>query len=191
MKSFKLTLSILLAVLCAVPSMAQESLQAKYDNMLENTETWEQYKMIPRTTLNGFWSEVYDSLRSNESQIETLKEQIITEKAATVAANASAAEVQAKLDDSLNLNDSINFLGISFSKVGYHLLVWSVIVILAALGAIAYFMFMRSNRVTVRVKNEYDSLNDEFEEQKNKARESQVKLKRELQTALNALNERR
>lgn len=191
MKSFKLTLSTLFAVLCTIPSLAQESLQAKYDNMLENTETWEQYKMIPRTTLNGFWSEVSDTLRANKAQIVTLKEQVIAEKAATLAASADAAQVQDKLDESLNLNDSISFLGISFSKVGYHLLVWSIIVILAALGAISYFMFMRSNRVTVRVKNEYDTLNDEFEEQKNKARESQAKLKRELQTALNALNERR
>ncbi len=50
---------------------------------------------------------------------------------------------------------------------------------------------MRSNRVTSKVKKEFEALNTEYEEHKTKARESQVKLKKELQTAVNQLNERR
>ncbi|MEQ9022021.1 MAG: hypothetical protein RLN82_04575, partial [Pseudomonadales bacterium] len=101
------------------------------------------------------------------------------------------AEVQARLDESLELNDTIYFLGIPFSKVGYHIMVWVIIIALAVLGVMAYFMFIRSNSVTKRAKREFDSLQAEYEEHKTKARETQVKLKRELQTAVNQLNERR
>lgn len=191
MKSLKFNL--ILSFICAIviQSVAQESLQEKYDNMLESTETYEQYKVIPRTNLNGFWAEVKDSLSQSAQTIRELRNQAADQQANTISHLAKVDDLQSQLDESLNLNDSIYFIGIPFSKVGYHLMVWLIIVVLAVLGVISYFMFMRSNRVTTRVKKEHETLIEEFEEHKSKAREAQIKLKRELQTAVNQLNERR
>lgn len=191
MNSFRLILITLFISILVFKSTAQETLQAKYVNMLETTETYEQYKVIPRTTLNAFWSEVSDSLSQNSRTINELTLNIAGEKAKAIAAEASMNETQAQLEESLNKNDSISFLKISFSKTGYHLLVWLIILVLAVLGAIAYLMFVRSNKVTIRVRQDHDELLKEFDAHKDKAREAQVKLKRELQTALNQLNERR
>ncbi len=191
MKSLKF--SLILSFVCAIviQSVAQESLQEKYDNMLESTETYEQYKVIPRTSLNGFWAEVKDSLNQSTQTIRELRNQAADQQANTISQLAKVDDLQSQLDESLNLNDTIYFIGIPFSKVGYHLMVWLIIVVLAVLGVICYFMFMRSNRVTTRVKKEHETLIEEFEEHKSKAREAQIKLKRELQTAVNQLNERR
>ncbi|MEQ8904731.1 hypothetical protein [Ekhidna sp.] len=189
MKNLVLTLSIL--VLFIVPTFAQETLQDKYDAMLEETETYEQYKVIPRTRLNAFWSEAMDSLNLKQRSIRELRSETADAKSLAQQARGELAEVQARLDESLELNDTIYFLGIPFSKVGYHIMVWVIIIALAVLGVMAYFMFIRSNSVTKRAKREFDSLQAEYEEHKTKARETQVKLKRELQTAVNQLNERR
>ncbi|SNT12305.1 hypothetical protein SAMN05421640_2379 [Ekhidna lutea] len=190
MKNLILTLSII-AVFIVSPTFGQESLQEKYDAILENNETYERYKVIPRTDLNAFWSEVSDTLNQKQQKIQQLQTE--TQDAISKAQQASAelSDVQAKLDESLELNDTIYFLGIPFSKVGYHIMVWIIIAALAVLGVMAYFMFMRSNSVTSKTKREFGALQAEFEAHKTKARETQVKLKRELQTAVNQLNERR
>ena len=94
------------------------------------------------------------------------------------------------LDASLAQNGSIDFLGLSLSKLSYHIIVWSLILILTGLGLFAYTMFFRSNKLTVRHRKELEDLEREFERHKQAAREKQVKLKRELQTAINRLDSR-
>lgn len=172
-------------------SFGQETLQEKYDDMIESTETYEQYKVIPRSRLDGFWTEVTDSIKRNEAIQKNQQNTILEQQAENVRVAAVAKDFEAQLSESLDLNDTIYFLGIPFSKVGYHLMVWLIIVVLAVLGVLSYLMFLRSNRVTTRVKKEHEELIVEFDAHKDKARETQVKLKRELQTALNNLNERR
>lgn len=190
MKNLSLTFFSIIVFTCTFSSSAQ-SLKQKYDDMLENTETYEQYKVIPRTDLNAFWSEVADSLDQKQRKIQQLQSETQDAKALAQQARAELSDVQSKLDESLELNDTIYFMGIPFSKVGYHIMVWVIIIALAVLAVIAYFMFMRSNSVTTRTRREHEALQAEFEEHKTKAREQQVKLKRELQTAINKLNERR
>lgn len=191
MKSLRLSLILTFACAIIFQSAGQETLREKYDDMLESTETYEQYKVIPRTKLNSLWAEVQDTLNQNSRTIRDLRSQRLDLQSTIETQKAETADLQSQLDESLNLNDTIYFLGIPFSKVGYHIMVWLIIIVLAILGAISYLMYMRSNRVTTRVKREHESLNSEFEEHKAKAREAQVKLKRELQTAVNQLNERR
>lgn len=191
MKNLRLILSTLVLFTLILPSAAQQTLQEKYDEMLEDTETYEQYKVIPRTRLNAFWKEVSDSLNQNKKRILELDKQRVDTQELADQSRSELGEVQAKLDESLELNDTIYFLGIPFSKLGYHIMVWAIIAVLAVLGVMAYFMFIRSNTVTSKTRREFETLQAEYEEHKNKAREKQVKLKRELQTAINQLNERR
>lgn len=191
MKSLKISLILLFAYVATPQSFGQETLQEKYDDMIESTETYEQYKVIPRSRLDGFWTEVTDSIKRNEAIQKNQQNTILEQQAENVRVAAVAKDFEAQLSESLDLNDTIYFLGIPFSKVGYHLMVWLIIVVLAVLGVLSYLMFLRSNRVTTRVKKEHEELIVEFDAHKDKARETQVKLKRELQTALNNLNERR
>ncbi len=191
MKSLLLTLILTASYALNSLTYGQNSLKEKYDNMIETTETYEQYKVIPRTRIDAFWAEVSDSLSRNNRTVYDLRQKIQEQQASITTSEAQVSDLSNQLSESLNQNDSINFLGISFSKVGYHLMVWLIIVALAVLGVISYLMFMRSNRVTTRVKKEHEELIAEFDAHKDKARETQVKLKRELQTAINNLNERR
>lgn len=191
MKNLKLIISLISFFVIITQAFSQESLQAKYDNLLENTETFQQYKVIPRTSLNAFWSETTDSLSLAKSQIRDLKSNVSTQKDSIQSLNVSVSGLQSSLDESLNMNDSISLLGISFSKLGYHILVWSIIIALAVLGIFAYLLFLRSNGQTSRFRRDMESLRSEFEAHKEAALAKQLKLKRELQTAINQLSEKR
>lgn len=167
----------------------QDSLERKYQNMIETTETFNQYKVIPRTTIDGFWSEVLDSLRDHNATISSLRSEIAAQKDTISSLSSAKLELKAQLDESLTQNDSIAFFGMNVFKITYHFIVWGIIIVLAVLAVLAYTMFIKSNRVTVRSRKELDALQREYEDHKSKARETQVKLKRELQTSINKMEE--
>ena len=176
-------------MLCGVLSFGQESLNDKYQDMLETTETFQQYKVIPRTTIDAFWAEVTDSLKSNSVAYKQLFDQAAYQKKRMAEVSAERDDLHVKLDESLALMDSISFLGINLSKTAYHIIVWTIIVLLLVGMAIVYMMFLKGNRVTSKSTKELTLVTSEFEEYKNQSREKQVKLKRELQTAINTIDE--
>ena len=181
-----LTTSMLFACLYAV---GQDSLNAKYQNMIETTETFNQYKVIPRTRIDAFWTEVMDSLRDGSATIKALRQEIAVQIDTISSLSSANTSIQSQLDESLTLNDSIAFVGVNLSKTTYHLIVWGIIVVLAVLAVVVYMMYLKSNRVTVRSNRELETLHSQFEDHKSKARETQVKLKRELQTSINKIEE--
>lgn len=168
---------------------AQTSLRQQYLDMLEKTETFERYKVIPKTTLDNFYGQVADSVTQGLTTITELRSRIKRQQAQLDSLNASLKSVKSQLAASEKINDTIHFIGIPFKKVGYHLIVWGIILALAGLALIAYFMFIRSNQVTSKSKKELEAIKTQFDAHKDKAREQQVKLKRELQTAVNTIDE--
>ena len=190
MNHLKLTLGFLSLVFLN-PLQSQEPLRQKYENMIETSETYDQYKVIPRTTIDAFWAEVSDTLRQNKARMKQLSIALNQQQTSAAELNERVIELQTSLNANLNQKDSIEFMGITFSKLSYHIMVWSIILILAIVAVLAYLMFLRSNKVTTRVKQAHESLAAEFDDHRNSAREKQAKLKRELQTAINQLNERR
>lgn len=191
MRYLILSSSFLLFFFLSDHCFSQVTLQEKYEQLLDRTETFKEYKVIPSASLNQFWLEAQDSLVKNAGQIVRMRAMISVQQDTILSLRGKNQEQKAELDESLMLNDSIQFMGVRFSEFSYHLLVWSIIIVLTVLGLLAYFMFLTGNKVTSRTKREIESLNAEFEDHKAKARETQVKLKRELQTAVNTLNERR
>jgi hypothetical protein len=191
MNFLKFTFSLIAIFIITIQSFSQDSLQVKYDALIEKSETFQHYKVIPKTSLDAFWSESVDSLNRAKSKINDLQLKVTSQKDSIRTLNYSTGGIQLRLDESLKVNDSIHFMGIPFSKWVYHIMVWLIIIVLALLGLMGYFMYLRSNRLTSRFKRELEGLTNEFESHKDQAREKQMKLKRELQTAVNQLSERR
>lgn len=191
MKNLHLLLSLTFTFFIVLGSFGQDSLQSKYNKMIDETETFKQFKLIPKTDLDRFWSETVDSLNTASVKIKDLNTKVIVQEDSIQSLKVKVSSVEATLSESLEMNDSINFLGIALTKLAYHILVWAIIIVLAVFTGIVYMMFLRSNKQTTKFKREVESLTTELENHKDKAREQQMKLKRELQTAMNQLNERR
>ncbi|MEM0940105.1 MAG: hypothetical protein AAF600_08280 [Bacteroidota bacterium] len=169
----------------------ERSLSEKYQILIQTSESYNQYKVIPEANMDAFWSEVMDSLTRNNQKMQSLSSQLSDQKEAIDSLNSIKIQLNRELEESLAYNDSISFLGISFTKLGYHVIVWGIIFILTILGMIIYFMFLKSNKVTIRSKKELEEVKTSYEQHKNKARQHEIKLKRELQTAINTLEETR
>ena len=68
---------------------------------------------------------------------------------------------------------------------------WTIIIGLGTGMVLTYLMFMRNNSITTETRRAFKSLESQFDEHREMTRETQAKLKRELQTALNTLSEQR
>jgi len=167
------------------------TLNGKWNSMLESSETFKEYKVIRQSRLNYFWKEVIDSINTQNAKIDQLSKQVSNQKLEISSRDNEINDLKVKLDVSNQKNDSIEFFGIQFSKGAYHILVWSIIIGLVAFLLILFTMYKRSHSVTSRAQKDYQQVFNELEDFKNRAREKEIKLKRELQTAVNSLEEAR
>ena len=187
MKNLRPILSFTLPIILLFSVSGQESLQEEYDYLIRDTETYEQYKVIPKTRLDQFWALVMDSVSVKNQGISNLKIKLSYEQKVVAGLKAEAEQFQRELNNSLTKNSSINFFGLSLSKSSYQMIVWAIIIILLFVAGLAYSMYLRSNRLTVLHRKRLEEVELEYEQHRTYARDKQVKLKRELQTAINKL----
>ncbi|PIB34326.1 hypothetical protein BFP72_02255 [Reichenbachiella sp. 5M10] len=188
----KIALLNLLFLLTLTSSYAQQTIDEQFDDFYENsTSSWQEYNLIKRPLLKEFWTVVSDTVRLKNVEIVTLKSNIVTRDAEIVGLKKQLADIEVELSESTALNDTIGFVGVQMNKATYNIMVWLIILGLVVAIAVLYFMYMRSNKVTVDSRVSLESIEDEFRLYKEEAREKQVKLKRELQTALNTIHENR
>ena len=139
--------------------------------------------------MRSFWTDVNDSLELYAKSRRKLEEGL-----QTAGKNISELEVELKrtqedLEQVTLQRDRISFLGLELIKKNYSYIVWGIILVLMILVLVAYSRFISANRITDRVKKESAELELGLEEFKKSAREKETKLKRELQTEINTVEE--
>ena len=164
------------------------NLRDVWAEMLKSSETYQEYKIIKLTKLAAFRNAMGDSLSAYSNSIDALntdKAKIMAELKAT---NSELAEVKILLTEMEKVDAEIAFLGLGFKKTTYNVMVWSIVVLLVVLIFTMYVKIARVVRKAKRIKTSYSTMNDEYRSFKFEAKENQIKIKRELQTALNKLD---
>lgn len=165
------------------------TLKSSFRDLIDNSETFQQYKVIPIVKMNSFEKQLTDTLQLYKSKISTANE---AENSANLKVDSLKSEVvdlQTELEETQEMVDGILFLGIPMNKSSYTIMVWTIIFILLAGIVFVYVLYLNSNRVTKQTKNDKNRVDNELEELRKTSHEKQVKIKRELQTALNKLEE--
>lgn len=176
-------------VLLAQNSDPALSLSEEYSLMMDKAETYEHYKVIPIAKLNRLWGLVSDTIQQHQREIKRLNIRQQQLQASIDSLRQTIQGLETSLAESEAVNAEISFLGIPFSKTVYNVLVWGVVGILAIILIGLYVAFKNSHVVTKRAKRDFEQVNSEFETYRQKSHDKQVRLKRELQTALNSLEE--
>ncbi|WP_421895369.1 hypothetical protein [Marinoscillum sp.] len=188
-RTLKLCLLLFTVAAASQAGHAQESLKDQYEQIMQKSSTYEQYKVIRQTEIEGFWVNIEDTLNGKTEEITSLQSTIANLQGNIDSLKSDLRKVSARLAESEKTNDAIIFLGIEMEKTAYHILVWVIILILVVAVVLAYGMFVKSNATTSRIKRDYEQQRKEFETHRDKSRETQVRLKRELQTAVNTIEE--
>ena len=168
---------------------ADQSLKSQFQEILDRSETYTEYKVIKRTDLSQYSKAVQDSLRTNRVEINTLKNTVNDQKSQISELSKRITDLENQLAESEELRESLSLLGLNINKTTYHLIVWLIIGVLLIFGVFAYTSFIRSNIITSKSIKEYKALEVEFEDHKKKSYEKQLKIGRELQTERNKIEE--
>jgi uncharacterized protein HemX len=84
---------------------------------------------------------------------------------------------------------SLSVFGLDINKQLYVILSWVVILALGILAGVFVFLYKKSKVVTDQKIQAYDEISQEYKEYKQNAREREIRIKRELQTEANKVEE--
>lgn len=175
---------------CIGPIVSQQKTQSKtieesIDSIYKISSSWEYYKLVRKDRYESLKKEILDSLSLYKSDIKSKSVFISKQQDSILNAKKVIDDLSLEIKLSLDKRNEIKFLGISFRKATYQVIVWSVILILIlALSYFAY-QFKNSHSVTKKAQNELEDLEEEFAAHKKKAMSKEQKLRRQLQDEIN------
>ena len=171
---------------------AQGTIQTQFDEFYSTeTSNWQEYRLIKKPKLKEFWSLVSDTLKVKEVKIISARAEVVVLNGELAKVHETLQSTELELEESISHNESISFLGIQMKKGAYSTMVWLIILGLVAVVVMLYLLYLRNSRVTKEARENLFNLEHEYTAHKEQARTNQTKLKRELQTAQNLLQENR
>jgi hypothetical protein len=188
---------ILLAVIMSFTAVSHaqeaetepEALNDKYQFLKRRSNSWENFKVIRETSLDALWRNVQDSVRVLKSDLATSKIKISEQQVLIDGHQGEMNKLKSSLAESEYRNSRISLLGVYIMQNIYTSMVWGIIGLLLMLLIIGYLRFRSNERTTRKKVKDYEELSEEFEEYRKIVRQREIRIKRELQTASNKLEE--
>lgn len=169
-----------------IPDTGSVDQQMEY--VIEESNNYQQYKVIPATWMKELRSRVNDSIVDLKQEIQSLEQQIKSENAEMETMRGDMSAVRDSLATTRSMRDSMSFLGFRMSKSSYSAVVWSIAGVLFLLLIIFIIRFNHSNAVTVRTRDSLATLQEEYDQHRKRSLEREQKLRRELQDEINKQN---
>lgn len=198
MKSLKVTLLIGIFFLTQSFVVAQDaetevvednSLTAQFNALKAKSNSYQEYKVIKVVSLNSLWKNVEDSLAAIHKEILEANNEIAGQNQKLDSLKNKLEAREKALEKSEYDIAHLQVLGMDVEKDSYVSFTWGVFFVLLLILAIAIAKFKSSNKVAVEKKADYEELSQELNDYKQKAREKEIKLMRELQTERNTIEE--
>lgn len=180
------------------------TLQQQFNSMKFRSSSYKElnhdYKVVRVDHLERLWQNVQDSLKGREQAIRQAGK--ATEQALVKARQdlkAQQQQVQALKQDNQQKEQairqtahdvaSLSVFGLDINKQIYVILSWVVFLGLGILAGVFVYLYKKSKVVTDQKIQAFDEISQEFKEYKQHAREREIRIKRELQTETNKVEE--
>ncbi len=173
----------------AVP--ADATLNEQFNRLKESSNTYNNFKIIREAKLNTFWTGVTDSIAATKNQLQLTQTKVNDLQAELEGIKKSIAAKDKELAAHQHAITHISVLGIDIPKENFIYTFWGVISFLVLALLIIGYRFRENNRVTATTRKENTTLKEDMEEFKKRSLEKEQKLRRELQTERNTVEELR
>jgi hypothetical protein len=186
-----------LTLICALsgPILAQSraalegehNLEDRYVLMKEKAETFNDYKVIKNSILDGVWKITMDSLQKERAALKAANSTIAQMKSEVARAEDKVKKSDASMAESEYERTHLSVFGMSMPKT----LFVTVMFVLVAGLVIGLLTILASLKVLRKAAKEKDltiyGLTSEFDEFRKKALQKEMKISRELQDERNKL----
>jgi hypothetical protein len=157
------------------------TIKEQFDYMMTKSNRYEDKKIIKITSLNKFQSNVSDSLNLVKKKLLDSKLVVNSQNTELSSLKNELQTAKDQLDETVKSKDSMGFLGMQLPKSTYNTIMWALILISLLVAGICFFLFKRSNVVTVETKETLEDVREEFDTHRKNALVREQKLARKLQ----------
>ncbi len=182
--------SLLFTTLLFLPLLTiGQDLNSQFDSLKNNSETFKDYKVIKIITLNNFWATVQDSIEIKQAVLADYKQKEQVLETSIKDLELKEEELTQHSETLKYASTNIDFLGIDFSKTVFKVTFSIIVVFLILVIGFLFIQLKRKLQVANSSKQELTNVEEEFDTYKKLSLEKERKLRRELQTERNRLNE--
>lgn len=167
------------------PTLDKGTVSSQFDYVINESNRYQEYKVVKMEWLNKLKSHVADSLKAVRNELTTTQQTVANQQKEIADLNSQVKNTNDNLTSVNNEKNNISFLGAQTDKATYKTIMWAIVAGLVALLAFFIYKFNSSNALTVEAKKAFQDLQQEFESHKKTAREREQKLARQLQDELN------
>ena len=161
------------------------SVNNQFENLINNSNKYQYYKVVKLNWLLKLKSNVQDSLNASKKEIisssNVINKQLKTIDSLNIALKHSKTEIT-ELNTKI---ESISLFGLQIEKELFKTIIFSIIGILILLLGLFISKFNKSNSVTKQTKRDLKELEEEYDDHRKKALEREQKVMRRLQDELN------
>ena len=165
------------------------NLSQQFEYVKRKSSTFNDFKVVKISRLDKMWGNALDSLSAVRSSLLTSESKVNAQQNTIDELTENLEGTKQELTAVTEEKDSISLLGIGMAKKNYHGLMWSIVFALLAMLGVAIYKFKESNKITVNAEKEFRDVSEEYEMFKKKTLEKERKLKRELQTEINRVED--
>lgn len=148
-----------------------------------------EYKVINLGELNSLWNDVQDLMAASREELETTQNKVEALNKEVAELSNRVDEQQAIVQESEHAATHISVLGIDIQKDKFEAAFWITTAVLIILLAGAIYQYKRGREVTRRTQLNFMQLQEEMEELRKTSLEKERRLRRELQTERNMMEE--
>lgn len=178
-----LTLSLVSQIVLA------QSLESKWNRMLDKSNTYKSHKIIHEGELSQMWNTVEDSMMMSKVKIRIEQKKVSDQLVEITSLKRKTADAQATLNKA---NEEKEKAQASRDSADVYIgTLWIALGLVIVGSVILFLMFKKSNSITEQKINDFEDLKKSFEEYKTQKLEIERKLKREIQTYQNQFHEPR
>lgn len=157
----------------------------QFEDMLESSNNYQEYKVVRRSTLDNLRANIQDSLNGFRSRISTFDAQLEERNSKITDLNTKLENTQQTLDETRANVASIGFLGMQMTKGSYKTLMWVIVGVLALALVFFIIRYRGSNAHTVEARKKLSEMEHEYDDYRKKSLEKEQRLGRQLQDERN------
>lgn len=158
---------------------------AQFDNLMNNSNRYQNYKVVEANWLIRLKSNVVDSLSTSKKVISENNKIINSQLNKIDSLEKSLTSSSATISSLESKIQRISFLGIQLKKPLFKSIMFFIIGILIILLLFFISRFNKRNSITKEVKLKLSELEEEFEAHRKRALEREQKVRRQLQDEWN------
>ncbi len=161
------------------------SLKSQYEYMVEESNNYQEFKVIKKDWVAKFGNNLSDSLDDKKVQLDGAASLAKMQVSAIEGLEKELASTRDSLEISLSEKSNMAWLGLDMHKSSYRIIMWSTVGLLALLLVILIFILRNNSATTRDAKEKFSNLDEEFADFKKRSLEREQKLRRELQDEIN------